>query len=440
MRYDAGALPENRRSRVEDDSMTQPEQRTSSTRGAARDTHRPGLSRAAVRRAWTIWACSLALASVWVVLTAIGGRAPVVLAASAGFPLAFATVGALVASRRPANPIGWLLSSMGFTFALALASSAYATRALVARPGSLPGPEYAVWAQDWAFGAALAPVIVVVLLFPNGRPLTPRWRWAVRAWALGIGTAVLGSTLTTRAFSGDRPTTANPFFVPALAGLAGPLMLLAALCIVPALLAAVVSAVLRYRRAAGIERQHLKWLAFASATLVPATGLLAVMDTSWAAERPVVHDLIVAGTAAVPTLIPVAVGIAILRHRLYDIDRLINRTLVYASLTALLGVGYLLGVVLLQRLLDPLTRGSDLAVAGTTLAVAALARPARGRVQALVDQRFNRRRYDAARTLESFCARLRTQLDLDTLGAEVCAVAREAMQPTHVSLWLRDAG
>jgi hypothetical protein len=392
------------------------------------------------RLAWTIWACSLALASVWVLLTAIGGRSPIVLGASAGFPLGFATVGALVASRRPHNPIGWLLSAMGFTFALALASSAYATRALVTRPGSLPGAAFALWAQDWAFAVALAPVIVVVLLFPNGQPLTPRWRWAVCACALGIGAAMLGSTLTTRAFSGDRPSTANPFFVPALAGLAGPLMLLAAFCILPALLAAVVSAVLRFRRAAGLERQQLKWLAFASATLVPATGLLAIMDTSWAAERPVIHDLIVSGTAALPTLIPVAVGIAILRHRLYDIDRLINRTLVYASLTALLGAGYLLGVVLLQRLLDPLTRGSDLAVAGTTLAVAALARPARGRIQALVDQRFNRRRYDAARTIESFSARLRTQLDLNALSDDVCAVAREAMQPTHVSLWLRDSG
>jgi hypothetical protein len=389
--------------------------------------------------AWAGWAVALGLASFWVVLTAINGRAPVVLVASCGFPLSFATVGALIAARRPRNPIGWLLEAMGLTFAFALASSAYATRALVTHPGTWPWASYAVWAQDWAFLVALTPVIPVVLLFPDGRSLTPRWRWAVRASALGSSAAVLGDTFTTRQFSNKYPTTANPWYVPALGGLAGPLMLLTLLCIAPALLAAIVSAVLRFRRAAGLERQQLKWLAYASALLLPATSLLALMDSSWVTARPAIHNVVVAGTAAVPSLIPIAIGIAILRHRLYDIDRLINRTIVYAILTALLGAGYLLGVVLLQRLLDPLTRGSDLAVAGTTLAVAALARPARGRIQALVDRRFNRRRYDANRTIDAFSARLRTQLDLDTLASEVCGVAHEAMQPTHVSLWLRDA-
>jgi hypothetical protein len=199
-------------------------------------------------------------------------------------------------------------------------------------------------------------------------------------------------------------------------------------------LAAIVLLLRRLRQAHGLERQQLKWVVFAMAIVAAAN----VADFAVRASGAPLLIVTGPGLTIAVGIVPIAMGVAIFRYQLFDIDRLISRTLVYVALTALLGLGYLLSVVLLQRLLNPVTRGSDLAVAGATLGLAALARPARGRIRAAVDRRFNRRRYDAARTIDAFSTRLREELDLAVLTADMCAVANDTMQPTHVSLWLRD--
>ncbi|MBA3748824.1 MAG: hypothetical protein H0W96_15230, partial [Solirubrobacterales bacterium] len=193
----------------------------------------------------------------------------------------------------------------------------------------------------------------------------------------------------------------------------------------------VASVVVRYRRAGRVQRQQIKWLATAGAILAVVAPLDAVLDD------PLGRAAFAATTISV-LMLPVAVGIAILRHRLYDIDVVINRTLVYGALTASLVAAYLGSVLLLQLALNPLTASSNLAIAGSTLAVAALFQPARRRIQAIVDRRFFRRKYDAARTLERFGAQLRDEVDLDALGEDLRAVVAETMQPAHVSLWLRE--
>jgi len=263
---------------------------------------------------------------------------------------------------------------------------------------------------------------LLLLLFPDGRLPSPRWRpvaWlaAVGILGIGVGEAFAPGTL-------DNFPAENPF---GLGGAGGRIAEALAVCfalIAIAALASVASLVVRLRRSSGDERQQLKWLASGGVVLAlagPASGAAG-------SALP-----IIIGQVAVA----VAVGVGILKYRLYEIDVVINRTLVYGALTATLGVAYLGTVLLLQLTLNPLTDSNSLAVAASTLAVAALFRPARSRIQGAVDRRFYRRKYDAARTLEAFSARLRDEIDLDTLGAELREVVDETMQPTHVSVWLR---
>ncbi len=346
--------------------------------------------------------------------------------------LSFATVGALIASRQPGNPIGWIFCLFGLVGLLVGAGEQYAFYALRTRPDSLPGGEAMAWLAGWAGGATLIALIAfVLLLFPNGRLLSPRWRPVVWVnlvalvflflWAFAPG------QINTVDFSVDNPfgierAKAALVFV----GNAGFFMTVAATA------GGVAAVVVRFRRARGDERQQLKWFAFAGSLVCgaflagPVIWSIPALGRLWE-----VIFLLAVGS------LPVATGIAILRYRLYDIDLLINRTLVYGLLTGVLGAGYFGGVILLQLLSRPLTGGSGLAVALTTLLVAALFQPARRRVQDAVDRRFNRRRYDAAKTIEAFSARLRQETDLDTLTEELLAVVRETMEPVHVSLWLR---
>jgi hypothetical protein len=359
---------------------------------------------------------------------------------------AFPTVGAVIVAHQPRNRIGWLCCTVGLLVGPAFLAQDYAWYALVHRPGSLPGGLAMAWLGQWPAIVAYGLVVTfLLLLFPSGRLVSPRWRivaWAAAADLAGLWIWIAFAPGPLGAAGLD--TVPNPLGIqwpgppPRLlaAILSQALELLIALS-APLILLSAASMVVRFRRARGVERQQLKWFTYA-----PLVGVLIWLVSSVPAlmsEAPSVVVLLrvyVAG-AIVSVGIPLAIGIAVLRYRLYDIDRLINRTLVYGVLTALLVAVYAAGVFVLGQLLNPVGGQSELAVAVSTLAVAALFQPARRRIQAGVDRRFNRPRYDATNSVAAFSTRLRDEIDLDTLSAELLAVVDQTMEPTRVSLWLR---
>jgi hypothetical protein len=344
--------------------------------------------------------------------------------------LAFATVGAVILARRPGNRIGWLCWAIGFAITVSILGSKQVWAVLADQDRSsawavLPQLGTIAW-----LGTLLGLLPFLVLLFPTGRLLSPRWRPV--AWALGL---VLGLYLIARLLTPgpvDPALPNNPLGIESADGLLQLIQTMAGVAVPFLVLGVLASVVLRFRRSQGEERQQLKWFTF-----VVAADVVLIPGLGEAAQRaaPVLGELVV--FPATISLIPIAIGVAVLKYRLYDIDRVINRTLVYGLLTILLGAVYLAGVFGLGQLLNPVSGESALAVAASTLAVAALFQPARRRVQAVVDRRFNRRRYDAARTVEGFSGRLRDEIDLDTLSVELLAVVEQTMQPTAVSLWLR---
>jgi hypothetical protein len=342
---------------------------------------------------------------------------------------AFMVVGALIVAHRPGNAIGWIFSAIALLAFTGQLASEYTAYAYVTRPGSLPGAILAAWYASWSWFVVVALALVFTpLLFPTGRPLSPRWRLV--AWLAGAAAAAvtLLGALRANLDLGSDHVIANPI---GIAGVENPeestvgagLFILAVFLIAVAF----VSLVLRFRRSRGEERQQLKWFTYAG-TLLP----LALLGDLLPAP---VGDFVF---GAAIMFLPVAAGIAILRYRLYDIDRLINRTLVYGLLTALLAGVYASAVLVLGQVFGDV--GSDppsWVVAGATLAVAALFQPARRRIQAVVDRRFNRRKYNAAKTVEAFSLRLREEVDLDALSAELLAVVDQTMQPRQAWLWLR---
>jgi hypothetical protein len=358
------------------------------------------------------------------------GGDPYTALAMAGLCLPFIGVGAAVLSRRPENLIGWLFATMGLLFAVSAFGQAWVAYSVF--NSALPAAGFAAWLIEWLEPMPLfAGPLLLLLLFPDGRPLTPRWRFAVGAVGV-LALLVVGATLHRTRFD-DWPQLTNPIgFSGGLGDAFGSIDTSLGPIAVPLFLAAATSLVIRLRRSAGIERLQIKWVVYA-ASVATIGFTIAFMTPSPYSD--VIFWFGLVGLVGVP----IAAGAAILRYRLYEIDRLINRTLVYAALTAILAGAYLGSVLLLELVLDPITSGSSLAVAVSTLAVAALFRPARRRIQALVDRRFYRRSYDAARTLESFSARLRHEVDLDALGGELRAVVADTMQPAHVSLWLRSS-
>ncbi len=328
-------------------------------------------------------------------------------------------VGGLVASRRPRNPYGWLLLGFGLGLALQLLAESYAAYTLVVDPESLPAPRTISRVLELGGPLALALAPFLLLLFPTGR--LPSRRWRPLAWIAGISGAVL--------------FVLNLFFArpDTVGGAVAAATFAAVLVIFASVVLSAPSMVVRYRRASGVERQQLKW--FALATVLGASY---VVGTLLQLERVLGGTLWQLADATTNMGIYVAVGIAILRYRLYDIDVLINRTLVYGSLTVSLVAVYLGGIVVLQSTLRALTgQESTLAVVASTLAIAALFNPLRRRIQSFIDQRFFRRKYDAAKTLAAFNARLRDGTELDTLSSDVIGVVRETMQPEYAYLWLR---
>ena len=340
----------------------------------------------------------------------------------------FSAVGVLVASRHPGNATGWLFVGAGVATGLGTLAGSYADAWVAGGyDGSRRLGETAAWygTLSW-MPFILVPCTFVLLLFPDGHLLSPRWRWV--AWCAGAGIA--GGFITTGITPGpleDQPTVDNPFGIHT--ALIDPLTGLSVLLLAIGMVGSAASAVIRFRRAQGERRQQMKWLALAG-TVVAVTVPVSVVgsDVLWSDDA-----VNVACMLAVLGL-PIAAGIAILRHRLYDIDVVINRTLVYGGLTATLGAAYLVLVLLISLAVGR----SGLAVAVSTLAVAALFGPARARIQAGVDRRFYRRRYDATRTLEAFGGRLRDELDLEALADDLRGVVVDTVQPAHVSLWLRE--
>jgi hypothetical protein len=342
----------------------------------------------------------------------------------------FPTVGAVVASRRPHNPIGWIFLAAGIPFALTGFVHGYAVYALFAEPGSLPWGEFMAWLASWIFFPPLFAVpVFLFLLFPEGKALSSRWRLV--GWTAGIGIA----SVVLLAFAPGRLTeppfegVVNPVGVNGadpILDVVGPVGWASILL---SILAAAASMLIRFRHAVGRERQQLKWMA-------SAAGLFALAFVGSAFLSPVSEEIGQVAILLAYATIPIAAGVAIMRYRLYDIDRILNRTLVYGVLTALLAAAYLGIVVALQSVI-PGADDSDLTVAASTLAVAALFGPLRRRVQRFIDRRFYRRKVDAQRTLESFSSRLREDVDLDHLRGDLLGVVLETMQPAHASVWLR---
>jgi hypothetical protein len=341
-----------------------------------------------------------------------------------------ATVGALVASRRPKHPVGWLLLALGLLVSLWGIAGGYVLYGVVARPGSLPGASYLAGISNGGFdGLLLVCTGFILLLTPTGSLPSPRWRWWARVVVAATLTGIVTLMVDPEPLFPEHPEVGSPLAAPP--ALVGPVRAVGAVCGIIAVVALVVAAwslVLRFRRARGVERQQLRWLAVGAA--LAAVALLVVVVGGVMGRDAVV--LAALGTCV--AVLPLVTGAAILRYRLYDLDRIISRTVGYGLLTLLLGGAYAGLVLGLGQLLG---RGSSLTVAVATLAVAAVFQPARRRIQALMDRRFNRRRYDAARTIDGFSARLREEVDLDTLTAELLGVVERTMQPTSASLWLR---
>jgi hypothetical protein len=356
----------------------------------------------------------------------------------ASLTVSFSVVGALITSQRPENLIGWIFLAIGFCYGLLIAGEEYAIYALLRNPGSLPLGAELSWLAKWIWAPGLGLILVFLpLLFPNGRPPSRRW-WTV-GWLGGLSIGLICVLASIVLWPDRGPALVRP------GGYAGeveawrsavlgwlwsvviPMLLLAGL-------GAVISLFFRFRRARGDERQQIKW--FASAAALTLVWYLVFGQST----RGLPEAMVALASLLVLQCIPVATGIAILRYRLYDIDLLINRTLVYGSLTLMLGLIYFGGVATTQAMFGVLTGQEEqpqLAVVVSTLVIAALFMPLRRRIQSFIDRRFYRRKYDARKTLEAFSAQLRDETDLDTIGDELMNAVQETMQPAHISLWLR---
>jgi ABC-type uncharacterized transport system permease subunit len=390
--------------------------------------------------AWSLCLLCVGLAVGALLLWLLNGRTLIGFvregdAAVALLVVSFSVVGALIVSHRPENTIGWVFCAAALCQGLSEFGLEYATYALITRSGSLPLAAEMSWLAEWIWAPGLALILVFLpILFPDGRPPSRRWRPV--AWLGGLSIVLIWVPISiliwpersTALLRGGKTGDEGPGWLLALAEAGFPLMLLAGLL-------AVISLFVRFHRARGSERQQIKW--FASAAALTFAWIF-VFEQLVSAEGGELEAIAAVSSLVLVPSIPVATGIAIFRYRLYDIDRIINRTLVYGVLTTMLVLLYFGSVVALQYALRTLTGGeSQLAVVASTLVIAALFNPLRRRIQVFIDRRFYRRKYDATKTLDALSARLRDETDLQRLGDELVLVVRQTMQPEHVSLWLR---
>jgi hypothetical protein len=390
--------------------------------------------RAAAWLAWTACALSLVLTALSVLLLVLLLRSDTPIyyywLETSMVAVGYSIVGAIVASRLPDNLIGWLFCAIGLCFGLVHFSAEYVEYALLAPSRSLPAGEAFAWLSSWVWVGGLGLVVFLDLLFPNGRLPSARWRWFARFTAIVLlPAAILGALSPGLILS---TTFHNPLGLEGLPNASKAIeAFMYALIVVGAS-----SMLARLRHAGRTERQQIKWFAYATAVVISGVILknvvyppVGVMWVWWV-------GLILTAVGVVSS--PIAMGIAIFRYRLYEIDLIINRTLVYGPLTAALVLLYFGAIVLLQSVFVALTgEQSTLAVVASTLLIAALFTPLRRRIQSFIDRSFYRRKYDARKTLEAFSAKLREKTDLDALNNELVGVVRETMQPAHVSLWLR---
>ena len=344
----------------------------------------------------------------------------------------FAACGALLGVKRPENAIGWLFSATGVTFAVLTLTDTYGVLS-VAR-GETGGIRYQLaWFSSWGWIIFLACISFAILLFPSGHLPGPRWRRRARLMAVGFVLAGLSFGLTPGPLNNAPSHVTNRYALPDTP-LVEAFLVFGMLVFMAANATAIIGVVQQFRASRGLQRQQMKLFVFTAAGLPLSLGMLIVAEFVYPAAMEaleIIASLAIAG-------VPIAMAVAILRYRLYDIDVIINRTLVYGMLTAVLGATYLGSVVFFHEVLGVFSIDSNFGVAASTLAVAALFRPVRERVQSFIDHRFYRSRYDAAATLESFASRLRDQVDLESLKGELLAAVGSTMQPAHVSLWLRD--
>jgi hypothetical protein len=396
--------------------------------------------------AWSLCALSLTFVIVWALFKFLNSPTPTGVD-QAPLPIEvlgllvfvlFTTIGALVVSRQPKNTIGWIFCAMGLFLTSSVAGTQYAIYALVSSPGSLPGEGTAAWLEAFLNGPIIITMFaLLLLLFPNGWPPSHRWRavlWLdlIAALLLFVGFFKPGPMETSSL------RIANPFGIEKIGALLNALLYVGVYLTLALTAVGAVSLIVRFRRSRAEERQQIKWFAFAGAIMcaVTATGpLLWSLPPSSPGVTLIWPVLFI---SAVST-IPVATGIAILKYRLYDIDLLINRTLVYGLLTAVLFAVYFFGVTATQAIVQALTgqeKQPQLTIVVSTLVIAALFIPLRRRLQSFIDRSFYRRKYDATKTLEAFSAKLREETDLDALSHDLASVVRETMQPAHVSVWL----
>jgi hypothetical protein len=379
--------------------------------------------------AWTIWLVAFACCAAGLVVTLVVVRplTAATLVQGAGyavaFPLGYATVGLFLGLRRPGNPIGWLFAAAGLVWSVNIPFDPWVRQLLLeGRPLPLAAQVAAVVGEySWAPAVSLG-IALPALLVPDGHLRSPRWRVVVATATAGPLAAMVGGALAPSELQEIIVPIPNPFGLAGAPGaVAGAVNLAGLLLWMGSVLAALLSLVLRFRTSRGTERQQLRWVAAGGAAAV--AGLLVGI-----AGLTVTYHAVL--------FVPLGVAVAVLRYRLWDLDLLVSRSITYALVTTVLVVPYLLILPAATRLAGG---SGSLAVAAATLALAALFQPVRRRVQAAVDRRFNRRRHDAARIIDAFGARLRDQVDLDTLTAEVLAAAEQTMQPTRASLWLRPA-